>query len=273
MSSTPIVATRTSACLLTRFSALEWSVDSLASQTHWREQEFGITTAAKSRRLSFRMLRYWYMERLLAQETRAMNRPLRILEVGVDRGQMKAFVDHVPEPIVTSTWDAADIAPNHAALAEARYTNCAQLDLEDEGALASFSTSHAGQYDVLIVLHLLEHLKEPHKAFTVLSRVLRPSGIAIGGYPVLPDTLCALRERQLRRKAKPHGHVSAFSPDRTRRMAEDAGMQTEWMSGAFAVRASGFPLEDYGWWHTVNTAFGALCPAWPGEVYWQMRRQ
>ncbi|HEX4857982.1 MAG TPA: methyltransferase domain-containing protein [Usitatibacteraceae bacterium] len=272
MSSIPIFPAPAPVVRPGRFAALAWPVDTLADQAHWRAQDFGVTQAAKRRRFSFRMLRYWYMERLLAQEAKRLGRLPRVLEVGVDRGQMKAFVDNAPRPISYATWDAADIAPNQPALEQARYARCTPLDVEDPIALAAFAAKYRYQYDVLIVLHLLEHLRQPHAAFAMLSSVLREGGIAIGGYPVLPDALCRVREWQLRRSARPHGHVSAFSPARTRRMAEEAGLAAEWMSGAFALRASGMLLEDFGWWHTINTGFGALCPGWPGELYWQLRK-
>ncbi|MBL8514589.1 MAG: class I SAM-dependent methyltransferase [Betaproteobacteria bacterium] len=271
MSSIPIAVPRAHVAGLSRFSALSWPLESLCSQSHWRSQEYGITQAAKRRRLSFRMLRYWYMERLLPREAALSRRALRVLEVGVDCGQMKAFVDHAPAPARYAVWDAADVSPQTEALRRAGYARCASLDLENAQALDAFASTHAGQYDVLIVLHLLEHLADPHAVFKVLVRVVRPGGIALGGYPSLPDWLAPLRERQLKRSAMPHGHVSAFSPARTRRMAGEAGMTAEWMSGAFAIRVSGSPLEDRVWWHKANTMFGALLHGWPGELYWQLR--
>ncbi|MBL8521358.1 MAG: methyltransferase domain-containing protein [Betaproteobacteria bacterium] len=272
MSSIPLAAPRASAARLSRFSALAWPLESLYAQAHWRAPHYGITQAAKSRRLSFRMLRYWYMERLVAREALLCDRALRVLEVGVDRGQMKSFVDHAPAPACYAAWDAADIAPQQEVLHAAGYARCIPLDLEDEPALEAFAAAHAGQYDVLIVLHLLEHLADPHAAFRVLARVVRPGGVALGGYPSLPDWLRHMRERQLRASAMPHGHVSAFSPGRTRQMADAAGLSVEWMAGAFALRASGSPLEDQAWWLRANAAFGALLRGWPGELYWQMRK-
>ena len=54
-------------------------------------------------------------------------------------------------------------------------------------------------------------------------------------------------------------------------MAANADLTVDYSSGAFAVRASGSPLEHCAWWLRLNVVFGAAFPAWPGEIYWQLR--
>ena len=131
---------------------------------------------------------------------------------------------------------------------------------------------HTKQYDVVILMHVLEHLSYPERAVTFVCTTLKHGGIALGGFPVLPSSLATIRERQLKRTAQPFGHVSAFSPSRVRNMARGAGMACEYAAGAFAVRASGSFLENHAWWLRLNVAFGALLPSWPGEIYWQFRK-
>jgi SAM-dependent methyltransferase len=202
-------------------------------------------------------------------------RPLRVLEIGVDRGQMKAFVDGAPRssdtPLYTS-WDTADVSPQKAALEAAGYENCIDLNLDDMGSIANFVSERRGQYDAIVVLHVLEHLTQPERAVTFLAAALNHDGVMIGGFPVVPSGIARLRERQLRRSAKPFGHVSAFSPRRVNKMAERSGLTVDYASGAFAVRASGSMLENQSWWLRANVAFGAAFRGWPGEIYWQFRR-
>ena len=259
-----------------QFSARHWDTASLTDNRAWHNHYYWINERAKQKRFSFRMLRYWYVAELLHAERRRLGRPLAVLEIGVDRGQMKAFIDGIPRqdaaaPIYES-WCAADIKPQQEALIAAGYAGCSTLNLDDNASLTDFSASHTKKYDVVILLHVLEHLHQPERAVTFISATLQDGGIALGGFPVLPSAFAAIRERQLRRTAQPFGHVSAFSPQRVRNMAQGAGMACEYAAGAFAVRASGSFLENHAWWLRLNVTFGALLPSWPGEIYWQLRK-
>jgi SAM-dependent methyltransferase len=267
---------KSSAASLRPSAALHWPLDSLTNNRAWQQDDYWINERAKHRRFSFRMLRYWYMERLLRETREQLGRPLRVLEIGVDRGQMKAFVDGAPADVnadsLYSAWDAADVKPQTEALTRAGYAECLALNLDDGDSLAEFVSRTRGQYDVVILLHVLEHLTQPERAVTFLSGSLAGNGRMLGGFPVLPSGIARIRERQIRKTAQPFGHVSAFSPRRVRKMAERAGMLTDYASGAFAVRASGSPLENSEWWLRANVAFGALFPGWPGEIYFQLRK-
>ena len=253
-----------------------WDDEALASNAATRDPEFGITDRAASRRLPFRLLRYWFIERLLREEAVHRGRRLRVLEVGVHRGQMKAFVDgavpregHAPY----LAWDAVDCALDEPRLRSLGYDQLHPADLDDPASLAALeATLGEGRYDAVIVLHLLEHLREPERVVAALSRSLVPGGAMLGGFPVLPAWLAPIRERQLRRSARPYGHVTAFSPQRLERMALGCGFAPDYSAGAFAMRASGSRLEDSATWLRVNLLFGAVFPAWPGELYWRIRR-
>jgi SAM-dependent methyltransferase len=259
-----------------QFSARSWDTASLTDNRAWHNDAYWINERAKQKRFSFRMLRYWYVAELLLAERRRLGRPLAVLEIGVDRGQMKAFIDGIPHqdpatPLYES-WCAADVKPQQEALIAAGYAGCSTLNLDDASSLAGFSAAHTKKYDVVILLHVLEHLHHPERAVTFISATLKDDGIALGGFPVLPSGIATIRERQLKRTAQPFGHVSAFSPQRVRNMAQGAGMACEYAAGAFAVRASGSFLENHVWWLRLNVAFGALMPSWPGEIYWQLRK-
>ena len=258
---------------IARFAAQDWPTAGLVENRIWKSDHYGVNERAKTQQYSFRLLRYWYVERLLAAERARLGRPLNVLEIGVDRGQMKAFVDGATsgQPPY-ARWDAADVEPQHEPLAAAGYARCLTLDLDDADSLAIFVNQHAREYDAVVLLHVLEHITKPERAVTFLSATLRAGGVVIGGFPVLPSGIARIRERQLRRNAAPFGHVSAFSPRRVRKMAERAGLATEYLSGAFGIRASGSALENHAWWFKLNIAFGALFPGWPGEAYWQLRK-
>jgi hypothetical protein len=68
------------------------------------------------------------------------------------------------------------------------------------------------------------------------------------------------------------GHVSVFSPERVIRMAKSAGLELEFLTGAFFCRWKGSRLENSSAWLRFNLAWGSWFASWPGEVYWQMRK-
>jgi len=257
-------------------SAVHWSTASLTENRVWHEDQYWINERAKHSRYSFRMLRYWYMERLLDAMRTELGRPLRVLEIGVDRGQTKAFIDGAPrgayDGALYACWDAADVRPQVDALQRAGYGECLTLNLDDGDSLTEFVVQTRSRYDVIVLLHVLEHLTQPERAVTFLTGSLCANGCIIGGFPVLPSGIAGIRQKQIRQTAQPFGHVSAFSPRRVRKMAEHAGMVTDYAAGAFALRASGSVLENYAWWLRFNVAFGAAFPGWPGEIYFQMRK-
>lgn len=237
-----------------------------------RTPEFGITQRAKHTKYPIRALRYWFMHQLIHLECHRRGHPLDICEVGVDRGQMKLFMggadaDHGQHcSLRTRSWDAVDVRIDEALLRACGYTDCIAGNVESSG----FSLTRT--YDVIIVLHLLEHLHDPETVFKKLAPFLKSGGIIIGGHPVTSSIFAKRRERRIRKTARKFGHVSVFSVRRVKTLAQDNRLSLELLTGAFFFRKSGFVLENYRWWTRLNLMFGAAFPGWPGEIYWAMRR-
>jgi len=250
---------------------LRWDIGFLTDESVLRAKSFGMTQKAKSVGYPMRLLRYWFGYQLLREESLRSGLPLRVAEIGVDSGQMLRFARLAAEKgaqpgALWEKWLGADAILQENKLTEAGYQDLWQVNLEDR----EFSLD--GLYDTAICLHVLEHLDDPENTVVQLARALRPGGSIIGGFPVLPDCLIGIREKQVRKTARPMGHVSIFSPDRVRRMAEQAGLKLEFVSGAFFARSKGSPLENSAAWLRFNVAWGAAFPSWPGEVYWLMRK-
>lgn len=248
----------------------------LASISCTETQRHCLAHAARAgiRRYPFRMLRYWFMHRLIHAESRKRG-PLAVCEFGVDRGQMLYFANRAAKldsglerPAWLQRWDAVDVRLQTDTLKNVGYDKLVSLDLEHDPLPQELE----GRYDVIILLHVLEHLHDPEPALQRLLAALKPGGIVIGGMPVLPDALVGWREKALRKRASRHGHVSAFSPQRIRDWAQRFGLRTELCSGAFFLRSKMLWLENHEWWTRFNLYFGALFPWWPGEVYWSFRK-
>lgn len=252
---------------------LRASLESLAHPVI-RQHCLSAPNQSLARRYPARLLRYWFMYQLLLQEARQRG-ALSICEIGVDRGQMRHFArvaasqeQSVPAPGWMQDWDAVDVLLRSEELNQAGYRQQIHLDLEHDPLPERLQ----GQYDVVILLHVLEHLRDPEAVLAKVLPCLKPGGIVIGGMPVLPRWLQAWQERRLRRTARPYGHISAFSPQRVHAFGTRFGLQQELCSGAFLLRAKRLGLEDKSWWLRFNLHFGARVPWWPGELYWSFRK-
>lgn len=238
----------------------QWDIESIDRQPRVKK----IFTRVRGTRFPVKLLRYWFMHQLIVAESARLGRPLRICEIGVDRGQMIQFAQDAGFSDV-ARWDAIDVKPDPELVALG-YDNIIEANVED----AKFHL--ANSYDVVITLHLLEHLRQPEVLVGKVAEALEPCGILIGGYPVTPEIFAPFWEKRLRANAAPFRHVSAFSPTRTVAMANSHGLTVEFLSGAFFMRHTGNPLENYSLWLRLNLAFGSAFPAVGGELYWSMRK-
>lgn len=245
---------------------LDWDLTFLADNPVVRSKRFGITPEAKTVRFPIRLLRYWIGYHLLREEAARASRPLEVAEIGVHTGQMLEFLRSAPVVPAFARWTAVDAVMLTEKLRKAGYDDFFEANLED----SAFTLPR--EYDVAVLLHILEHLFEPEEALKKVAARIRPGGALIGGFPVVPDVLARMREAQVRKTAAPMGHVSVFSPARVRRMAEACGLKVEFMAGAFFLRSKGSPLENSALWARFNLLWGAAFPWWPGEIYWLMRK-
>jgi SAM-dependent methyltransferase len=245
---------------------LRWDLAFLADNQTVRSKRFGIPREAKSVRYPIRLLRYWFGYHLLREEAERRSRALDVAEIGVHSGQMLEFVRSAPAEVPLRKWTAVDAVMLWEKLRKAGYDDFFEANLENP------SFALPVDYDVAVLLHILEHLFEPEAALQKVARQIRPGGAMIGGFPVVPAAFARLRERKVRRTAAPMGHVSVFSPARVRRMAHENGLKLEFLSGAFFIRSKGSPLENFALWARFNLLWGAIFPGWPGEIYWLMRK-
>jgi len=232
------------------------------------------------RRFPVRFLRYWFMRHALESLHRRLGRPLNVLEVGIGHGNMLAFMggpaldaQTYALPAMIARWDAVSGGADPATLSRYSYSSFQQADLDQPFELAN------SDYDAIIALHVLEHLKTPEQTMSWLLPAMRRDGVLMGGSPTMPNPLGRVHELYLRRKfadkmhdIRIHKHLSVISPGRMRRFARSNGLHVDLLSGAFLVRASRSPLENKPWWIRMNLAWGALFPALGGEVYFALRK-
>jgi SAM-dependent methyltransferase len=247
-----------------------WDIDFLQDKEILRSPQFGMNKESKASRYPIRLLRYWFMYHFLRNERCLKQRPLTVCEVGVDTGQMLRFMRVVEcrhkGAAIYGDWIGVDNKVNTRSLIEAGYASFLEKDIETEDLLLP------KKYDALILLHVLEHLRDPEKAFKNLLPHVADGGIVIGGMPVMPHFLTSAYEKKLRKKASPGGHVSVFSVDRVKDMARRNGLKVEFVKGAYFRRNRKSPFENFSWWMRFNLTFGALFPSCGNEVYWMVRK-
>ena len=119
----------------------------------------------------------------------------------------------------------------------------------------------------MVVLHFLEHLRDPEACLAQIRHLLKPGGVLVGGMPSCPEFARRARERQIRRTATPFGHQSVFSVERVSQGLQAAGLTHQRITGAFFARSRNSRLEGSAAWLRANLWFGEMFPRWPGEVY------
>lgn len=213
------------------------------------------------------MLRYWWAGQAICEESRRQGRPLRVLDVGCERGWLKFFT---PAEAV-ERWVGVDWDVRTECLENARYDEVIRANFDEPLPIES------GTMDVVVNNHVMEHLPRPGSTMAEMSRVLRSGGIFLGGSPTMPDWLARLRERWLRRKLRlgqvaPGGHINCLSPKRWRILMQDTGLDPEFATGSHAVRFTGSWLENQRWWIRLNQLWGGLFPSLGSECYVRGRR-
>ena len=254
--------------LSARFAFLKWPLLPLKSHVHGVPAGSKLAGHLAQAKYSVRLLRYWWAGQALAEEARRLGRPLRVVDLGCERGWLK----HFTPPEAVAHWTGVDWHPRPEAREVAGYDELLHANADAGLPLP------AQMADALVSLHVFEHLPRPGATLAEVSRVLKPGGIFLGGAPTMPGVLARWRERYLRRRLRrgeltPGGHITCLSPGRWRALAREVGLETEFAVGSHAVRMTGSWLENFRLWVRLNQLWGALFPALGSECYLRARRE
>jgi SAM-dependent methyltransferase len=249
-----------------RFGFFFWPAAVLGERAMvWKSENIS-KPADQNCRFPLRMMRYWFISCALRDEARRLGRPITVVDVGCGKGILRKFVGTG----IPARWVGLDLKVERAKLAQAGYDELHACDFDKPLPVA------AGAADVVVFLHVLEHVPRPTFTLSELSRILVPGGVLLAGSPVAPRWLSLAREwlfrRQLRQGKRISGqHISCFWPARWSEMVRAQGLTIELLSGAYLLRWAGNPLEDTQLWLRLNQLWGALFPALGGEVYLMAR--
>jgi len=250
-----------------RFAFLRWPLSSLHERVLLIQDDGLINSRAAKKRYPIRAVRYWWARCALLEELRNRNEETVVADIGCNKGHIRRFVGDIPK----TKWVGLDWKIDGERLRQGGYAGFHECDFDQPLPLSDKSV------DIIVFLHVIEHLPRPAFTITELSRILRPGGLLLAGSPVAPRLIARFREWQLRarlkkRTVKVGGHINSMDCRRWRRLVENSGMSVDILTGTFLARWSANPLENQAWWVRFNQLWGAIFPSLGGEVCLSARR-
>lgn len=256
------------------FRFLKYDLDDLAQNRRIREPEFHMSLSAKKTAYPIRAIRYWWVGQAMSREL--SNRPnATIVDMGAGNGEMRRYCAgsrSIGKHYFNSQrWIGLD-KRFHEEFSSAGYQQVIECDFDKPLPLES------GSVDVLICIHVMEHLPRPEFSMSEIARVLALGGIFYGGSPTAPAPLSNIFHRWLRRKMQngttgPNGHINSFSPGDWKTLVANAGLKLDFLSGSHLMRLSGAAIENYKIWVQLNLFWGGLFPSLGSEVYIQAYKE
>lgn len=253
-------------CLKARFRMLRWSLTFHGRTNELSISDLPLKEKVKSSSYPFRLFRYWWASCGIRDEARQLNRIPIVVDLGCERGLMKRFCPS-GKPM---KWIGLDRDVSRAPLSSAKYDEVLECDFDERLPLPDVTA------DIVVCLHVLEHLPRPDFTMRECRRILRPGGLLLVGTPIKPKWVALLREKYFRHEfskgsRKKGKHVNCFWPQRLCDLAHDLGFRTELLSGAYFMRWTGNPLENFSWWVRLNQFLGALFLGLGGEICYSAR--
>jgi SAM-dependent methyltransferase len=227
---------------------------------------FGVEPSPRRYRL--RLARYVGVAELLAEQARAADRRLRVLDAGCGKGRVPRYYRALglgpPIDLV-----GLDISPGR--LAEARQHGYETLL---RGRLQALPIEN-GTFDGLVCEQVLEHFDDDALAAALdeLRRVLRPGGFAVIGTPIFMAAELWLKPLWIRFQRRRHrhpegqrGHLQHFSLKTLTRLLADHGFAAEHARGYRLFSLFGHGLEDSRRYYEFHRRLGLRVPSLCGEV-------
>ena len=257
--------------LSNRFQFFRWPLTMFEESKELRKESFPLDEKTKKTKYPIRALRYWWVLSAINEYVKELGTPPVIADVGCDRAIFKRLLPEFKGGKVIGLDLEAKLEKNKKDLELAGYDELKPCNLDEGVPLPDASV------DIVINLHVMEHLPRPEFSIGELARVLKPGGILLLGFPVLPKPLAHIREKQFASQFKKGTrvlgqHQHAFWPSRATRLVEDAGLEVEFMIGTYFLRKRGAFWENSKIWVRVNQFWGAMFPSLSQELCIKVRK-
>lgn len=262
-----MIPRRLAAAIRKRFPFLFWPLSTYPHGVDLTPPSEHLDLHLAASRHSLRLQRYWWAARALEDEAKKHSREIVIVDLGCERGWMKRFVARSCH----AHWIGLDGNLSHPSLAASGYHETKLANFNEPLPLPDNSA------DVIVSLHVFEHLADPTFTAREVARVLRAGGLFLVGTPVGCPPAAAIRTMVLRARARAGknrhwGHLQKFSPAAWGRVCQAASLRIQFLTGSHLVRFTGFPLENWKWWIRLNQAWGGLFPSLGQEIYIAARK-
>jgi ubiquinone/menaquinone biosynthesis C-methylase UbiE len=155
-------------------------------QTHPFDENY-FKTAAYAEVSFARFSQYWWSNRFYAKLARRYGpRQGRVLEIGCGLGHLLQWL--------TDLYQVCGADINSFAIGEAKQN-------VPEGEFSVLSAENLSQFEdqsfqIVIAKHVVEHLQDPEKAISEMSRVLAPGGLLILATQNLDSYMCGIKKER-----------------------------------------------------------------------------
>lgn len=247
---------------------LQYSLDYFdRNRPVFEKDDFPAKPHLKKDKYPLRFLRYWQAHMAIVEFQSKVGRKIDLVDLGCERGLLKILAGDD----IDAHWVGLDWNLSRPSLQGAGYDELKNADFDKPLPLED------GVADVVVSLHVFEHLPRPDFTVSEVARVLKPGGIFLMGTPVVPKFAASIGEKryqdELKRGKRWAGkHINKFYPERARKLMNNAGLEVDWLSGSYFLRTSGLGLENFRPWIRLNQAWGSVFPSLGQEMYVQAHK-
>lgn len=229
--------------------------------------DFPVRPHLKKDRYPLRFLRYWQAHSAIVEFQKKLGRPIQLVDLGCERGILKILAGDE----IDAHWTGLDWNLSRPSLQGAGYDELKNADFDKP---LPVDDNFA---DVVVSLHVFEHLPRPEFTVAEVARILKPGGIFLMGTPVVPKVAASFGEKRYqdelsRGKRWAGKHINKFWPERATKLMKEANLEVDWLAGSYFLRTSGSGLENFKPWVRLNHAWGAAFPSLGQEMYVQAHK-
>ena len=246
------------------FPQLSWELDTLLTGKFSTSYSYFMPKSLRKGNYAISALRFWFIYHFLLAEN-ANRKPLTILELQADKGQLLDFVRQAADKgcpaVCYREWQGLVPAGDSGFFRNRHYSAI----LSEEVAQRRLPENN---YDVLIMSSCPGGLDDAESGLRRWSRFVRPNGIIIGVF-----------NRQALKRSSDDGFLHRFRLLKFLRLGrqfhksvEKAGYSVDFLSGGYFKRDHGLVPQEHAYRFRLNLLLGSLFPAQAGEIFWVLRK-
>jgi methionine biosynthesis protein MetW len=161
---------------------------------------------------AFRFMMRWWQRKA---------KTINLLEIGCGQGDLLASVQHDPK----FEAQGIDLAEQPLAYAASRGLRVERTDLESR-------RFEDNTFDMIVAMHVMEHVQNPERLITEIRRILKPGGMYFAVLPCSSHIKARLAGVNWRYLTPPQ-HLWYFTPKTLSRFVERLGLKTVFSSSIY----------------------------------------